>query len=215
MLTAADLRDVLSLTAQKQLLGCASEKCVTDAGSAVGTRYAVFGRLDHAGDLLILNLTLVDTQSAKVLRRASVTGDDEAALVDSARTAAGGFAAVLEEVGAERVLVLDVMAPLVDPPPPLVTITAVTTLIVGVAALTLTYLATSAFTAMVLTSIRVPETRPLALNFIPVVGALIGPFASPRDYGDVLFLTLGGLQLLSAVVAAGGGALWVMTPESE
>lgn len=215
VLTAADLRGVLSLDAQRQLAGCVDDHCVPELGHALGTRYAIFGRLDRAGDVLILNLSLVDTENARVVRRASVTGADEAALVESARTAVDGISAALEELGADRVLVLDVAAPLEDPPPPLLAVVGVATATTGLGGLGLTYLATAAFTALVMNNIRVPETLPLAWNFVPIVGAFIGPFASPRDYGDMLFLGLGAVQVLTAIVAASGGALWLWAPDAE
>lgn len=215
VITAADLRDVLALDAVQQLAGCVDDDCMSEIGPALGTRYVVFGRLDEVGDLLLLNLSLVDTSQARVVRRVSVTGKDEAALVESARTAVSGLVAALQEEGADRVLVLDVQAPPPDPELHVLALSGAATAAAGLGLFTLTYVTTAVFAATTLVRIRAPEARGVAFSFIPLVGPFLVPFASTRDYGNPLWLGLGTVQALTVIAAAAGGGLWLLAPDEE
>lgn len=71
VLTTDDMRDLLSLEESRQLAGCDDNSCMTELAGALGARYVVFGQAGALGDLLVVNLKLLDTQRAETVGRAA------------------------------------------------------------------------------------------------------------------------------------------------
>ncbi|RMG15983.1 MAG: hypothetical protein D6729_11580, partial [Deltaproteobacteria bacterium] len=71
-----DIETLLSLEAQRQLMGCnADSSCLAEIGGALGASRIVFGDLTRYGPKVLLNLVLLDVESARALARLSRTVD--------------------------------------------------------------------------------------------------------------------------------------------
>jgi hypothetical protein len=66
-----DVRDLLSVEAQQQLVGCTEGRCVKDAAQALGATRLVTGVVAKLGSERVLTLKLVDAGKQEVLARAS------------------------------------------------------------------------------------------------------------------------------------------------
>jgi tetratricopeptide (TPR) repeat protein len=80
---ADEIRAMLGLEHQKQLLGCTEVSCLAEIGGALGAEKLVLGSLSRFGDTYVLDLKLVEARSAKVLAEGSVRVQDEGALPDA------------------------------------------------------------------------------------------------------------------------------------
>jgi TolB-like protein len=84
VLSRSDIRGILSLEAEKQLLGCAtdSESCMAELAGALGADYLVNGTVSRIEGSVLLSLRLTDMKTLKVVRRAtdSFAGDDADAI---------------------------------------------------------------------------------------------------------------------------------------
>jgi hypothetical protein len=67
----ADLKDILTVEQQKQLIGCDEGKCMTELAGALGSGRVVSGMVGRLGDTVVLTLKLIDATSAQVVARAS------------------------------------------------------------------------------------------------------------------------------------------------
>lgn len=101
VLGMSDLRAVLGLERQRQLLGCESGECLTELGGQLGVDRLLAGALGKVGDLYYLNLKLIRTSTATVEGRVS-------------REIRGGEAELVEAV---RSGVRELLDPLVSSPP--------------------------------------------------------------------------------------------------
>jgi hypothetical protein len=72
VVTADDLRKAMELNAQRQLLGCATDSCLSDLAGLTDAKLVVFGDVNRLGKLLVLNLNLFDSGSSKSVGRVSV-----------------------------------------------------------------------------------------------------------------------------------------------
>src|SRR4051812_11218194 len=59
VITQADIKSILGLEAQAQLLGCAEASCMVDLGGALGAAYLVTGSLGKLGGQMQLTLSLI------------------------------------------------------------------------------------------------------------------------------------------------------------
>lgn len=71
----ADLKDLLTVEQQRQLVGCAEGKCMAEIAGALGGGRLVSGLVGKLGDTFVLTLKLIDTDSAQVIARASRSTD--------------------------------------------------------------------------------------------------------------------------------------------
>lgn len=71
VVSSNDVRTLLGVERQRQLMGCGESSCYTELAGALGSRYVMSGTLAKLGELFELNLQVIDTQSAKPLGRAS------------------------------------------------------------------------------------------------------------------------------------------------
>ncbi len=67
----ADLKDLLSIEQQRQLIGCDEGKCMAEIAGALGGGRVVSGLIGKLGDTFVLTLKLIDTDGAQVIARAS------------------------------------------------------------------------------------------------------------------------------------------------
>jgi hypothetical protein len=88
VLGMSDLRAVLGLERQRQLLGCDSGECLAELGGALGVDRILAGSIGRVGDAYYLNMKLIRATTAVVDARAGreVRGG-EAELVDAVRGA--------------------------------------------------------------------------------------------------------------------------------
>jgi TolB-like protein len=70
VITRKELETVLSLEAQKEMLGCQSDACIAEIGGALGVERLVAGDLARLGESWLFHLKLVDTGKVKVVAQA-------------------------------------------------------------------------------------------------------------------------------------------------
>jgi TolB-like protein len=66
VITRREIETVLSLEAQKQLLGCQSDACIAEIGGALGVERIVAGDLAKLGESWLVHLKVVETKKVKV-----------------------------------------------------------------------------------------------------------------------------------------------------
>lgn len=70
VITRADMRRMLEIEQEKQILGCESDvSCLAEVGGALGAALFVTGSVGRVGGSTLLSLALVDTQGARVRAR--------------------------------------------------------------------------------------------------------------------------------------------------
>lgn len=72
VLTSADLKQLAELEVERQSVGCSDTSCLAEIAGALGASLVVFGDVGKLGDLLIVNVSLFDSEKARSLGRASV-----------------------------------------------------------------------------------------------------------------------------------------------
>jgi hypothetical protein len=78
-----DITRVLQLEADKQQMGCDSDKCLAEVGQALDAQRIVSGSLDKIGDGYLVTLSEIDAKSLEPVGRAQDRAkNDENALVD-------------------------------------------------------------------------------------------------------------------------------------
>jgi TolB-like protein len=81
VLSGQEMRRMIDLEAQKQAMGCEQDQsCLAEIADALGVRYLVSGNASRVGNLLRLNLSLLDVDAAKVVSREEVQARDLYAL---------------------------------------------------------------------------------------------------------------------------------------
>ncbi len=88
VMSQTDIRDLLSVEAQRQLAGCTDHGCLAQIGGSLGAREMVTGTAAQIGRATLVRLTLLDTATVKVLRTESAESADETELIDLVRHAA-------------------------------------------------------------------------------------------------------------------------------
>lgn len=82
VISATDIRAMLGVERQRQLLGCNDESaCTAEIANALGSRFVLSGTLSKLGDALQLSLQMLDTQKGQPVGRATRLADTERALV--------------------------------------------------------------------------------------------------------------------------------------
>jgi hypothetical protein len=67
VLSMSDIEATLGFEQQKQLLGCDDTSCMAELGGAMGCRLILSSRVGRVGDTYVLALSVIDTQSVKVV----------------------------------------------------------------------------------------------------------------------------------------------------
>ncbi len=81
-ISGEDIRNMVALEGQKQAMGCDdSSACLAEIAGALGARLVVFGRLNQVAGQFILQMSLLDAQSAQVIGRDVFKAADEGALL--------------------------------------------------------------------------------------------------------------------------------------
>lgn len=70
VVNSADLRAMLELEANRQLLGCTDESCLVEIGDALGANLVLSWRYAPVGDTALLSVALFDTRLGTVVGRA-------------------------------------------------------------------------------------------------------------------------------------------------
>lgn len=85
-----DINRVLDLEADKQAMGCDSEKCLAEVGQALDARRIVTGSIDKIGDGFMVTMSEIDAKSLEPMARVQErVKNDENALVDAVSRLAG------------------------------------------------------------------------------------------------------------------------------
>lgn len=92
VVTSADLKQLAQLEVERQSLGCTDTSCLSELAGAMGASLVVFGDVGKLGDLLIVNLSLFDSEKARSLGRVSVQTSSLEELPAKVSTALRGLA---------------------------------------------------------------------------------------------------------------------------
>jgi TolB-like protein len=89
VISRADIQQMLNFEESKQLVGCTSNSaCIAEIGGALGVAKVVTGSVGKVGSNFVINLSLLDTKSARVLERESRTADNLDKMVAEAEAGA-------------------------------------------------------------------------------------------------------------------------------
>lgn len=72
VITGADLRAVLEVSAAQQASGCDEQSCLVELADALGARYVLYGDVGTLGDAYVVTLNLLDAHEGKAEARRSV-----------------------------------------------------------------------------------------------------------------------------------------------
>lgn len=101
VVSEVDLRRMIELEGQRELLGCNTDSCMAEIADALGARYVVHGRLGTLDRELLLQLSCFDAQAS----RTAATRQLRAANLDAlSRAVPGMVAALLADVSGETAL---------------------------------------------------------------------------------------------------------------
>jgi len=87
VISKRDVDRLLDVTQQQQMLGCDTTSCLAEVAGALGAERIVSGSVGSVGSQKLVQLQLIDTSRAVVIRRVSYRVT-EASLVDGVRAAA-------------------------------------------------------------------------------------------------------------------------------
>lgn len=89
VVSSEDVRTLLGVEAQKQLLGCDEDSCLTEIAGSLGADRIVAGSVGQVGDAYALTLRLLDPGRAGLVRSVTrETTEGKTALLDLVRSAA-------------------------------------------------------------------------------------------------------------------------------
>ena len=92
VISRSDIQQMLNFEESKQLVGCTSNSsCIAEIGGALGVARVVTGSVGKVGSSYVINLSLLDTKSAKVIERES-------------RSVQGNLDKLVDETGNARAL---------------------------------------------------------------------------------------------------------------
>lgn len=114
VMTTTDVVRLMSLEADRQLLGCDDTSCAAEIADAMGANLVVFGDVSRLGSVLIVNLSLFDSDKAEPLGRVVVQSVDERTLPGELDSKIEGLLANLPDVGAASITLTN--APLDEGP---------------------------------------------------------------------------------------------------
>lgn len=82
VISASEIRSMLGVERQKQLMGCSEgTSCTAELADALGSRFVLTGTLSKLGDAFQLSLQLLDTQKGQPIGRGTRIAQNERALV--------------------------------------------------------------------------------------------------------------------------------------
>jgi len=71
VISKGDLRSVLKLEQQRQLVGCNDESCAAEIGGALGVRWVLTGNISLFGETYLLNMKMIDANRVTVVSSVS------------------------------------------------------------------------------------------------------------------------------------------------
>lgn len=95
VVTAAELRGMLRVEADRQELGCDDAGCASEIAEALGAAVVVVSQVTKEPGNATLNVQLIDVHTARVLKRSDVSAHDMKALRDRVDVAAAPIASEL------------------------------------------------------------------------------------------------------------------------
>lgn len=102
VLSSEDIRRIVSLEAEKELLGCSQSSCLAELASAMGADLVAYGSVGSLGTLTVINLSLFDSEAQRSLGRETIEAETREeiprrvrAAVDVLAAAAAGEATVI------------------------------------------------------------------------------------------------------------------------
>jgi len=72
VITGADVQQLAALEQSKAAVGCDDSSCLAEIADALGAELVIFGQAGQLGKLLLINLSLFDSNAAKAVARQSV-----------------------------------------------------------------------------------------------------------------------------------------------
>jgi hypothetical protein len=97
VVSGQDLRRMLELEANKTLLGCDAEACLSEIAGALDAQWVVFGSYRPLGSVIRTDLTLYDAKALSVVRRIFYESENIADAVKRAPQAATRLTSAYEE----------------------------------------------------------------------------------------------------------------------
>ncbi len=88
VLSSEDLRRVADLEAQKQAVGCDEQSCLAELAGAVGAELVVFGNVGRLGELIQINISVLDVSRATIRGRETVEVSSPSSVPQRVRAAA-------------------------------------------------------------------------------------------------------------------------------
>lgn len=111
VITKEDLRQAMNLEAERQQVGCSETSCLAEVAAAMGARLVIYGSLGTFDDVIALELSAFDGDTATSLGRSVVQEKTLKAAADGAAVKVRTLRdEALTKIGAEgrlRVLVMD------------------------------------------------------------------------------------------------------------
>lgn len=107
VVTPRDIATLLGLERQKQLLGCseAAASCMVELSNALGVNGVVLGDLVKLGDVIQMNLRIIDPISGKKLASVSERANSDSAVLDVLTRAGRGLQGqVFDALGVQQVV---------------------------------------------------------------------------------------------------------------
>ncbi len=83
VISAQELRTMLGVERQKQLLGCAEDSCLTELAEALGTDFVLDGSVGRVGASYLATVRLIDSRSSRVVGRGSTQVTDANLLLNA------------------------------------------------------------------------------------------------------------------------------------
>ncbi len=100
VLSSDELRALLSVEAQKQLMGCTDDRCLTELADAAGARVVVTSAVAAVAGGVVVTFAVIDAVAAAPIARQELRGPDaEAVLAALPNTAALLRRAALQHIG--------------------------------------------------------------------------------------------------------------------
>lgn len=110
VIAGADLRALLGLERQQQLMGCTESSCMAQIGGALGVEFVLVPDVGVFGDRWLMGLALLDVAKANAVKRANRVSATQGGLVDQVGSA---VAEAMASLGAPK----DAPAPQPKPEP--------------------------------------------------------------------------------------------------
>ena len=76
VVTSRDVQRIADLQADKDILGCDDESCLSELAGDFGARYVLFGSVGRFAELYVIQLTLFDADAAEAVKRGRVETRD-------------------------------------------------------------------------------------------------------------------------------------------